>query len=325
VSEPDLVPAPGFDVSRATAVFFEWLVSKGHAERAMSAFAASNDHQWRHQDSTAADARCTLRPCRALAISEALGHCLTYQHGLAEFRREFGFATAGDLFLGDARPRLRLLREAAREIAHASEERHQREAEPTRDRPAREPGHDHDLLCVAPALVVEHIEAVLTELEMLVGDLRAYPNVPGLRKRAGRGRPKEELLTLVWQTLRAGGFTYREIATNVPPSDAGDNIEEVINRIEKRVKDEMLWVTDNQPDERFILKVTTVRAADADVSTAEPPKEPANPTGGPNAPAATAENIRDVFSPADRPAETAHVEVDSDHHADDTKTDERKA
>src|SRR4051794_13943596 len=65
----------------------------------MTLFAASNEHQWRHQDSTAPDARCTLRPCRALAAAEALGHCITYRSALTEFRRELGFASVGEWFL----------------------------------------------------------------------------------------------------------------------------------------------------------------------------------------------------------------------------------
>ncbi len=189
-------------------------------------------------------------------------------------------------------------------------------------------------------------------LEVLIAKLRAYPDVPGLRKRPGRGRPKEELLTSVWQTLRAGGLTFREIADLVPPSDAGDNVEDVIERIEKRVKDEMLWVTDNQPDERFVLKVaqdeptrpdaglaadvTAAHAGPAPVSVgqdggavnAAPESEPAGNTAD-SAPAGAAplpappENIQEVFSPADLVDDVRHVEL-ADHDAEDTKDGKRK-
>jgi hypothetical protein len=130
---------------------------------------------------------------------------------------------------------------------------------------------------------MERIRTALGELEGLVGELRAYPNVPGLRRRAGRGRPKEELLTLIWQTLRAGGLTYREIAELAPPSDGGDNVEELINRIEKRVKDEMPWVTDNRPDERFIVKV----GAEAVANPAQPGSKGTTSSAGISAPPST--------------------------------------
>jgi hypothetical protein len=211
-------------------------------------------------------------PCPALAVSEALGHCLTYRVALAEFGRDLGFAAAGEVFLTAARPRFRLLLEAAQQASYASEERHRREDEASHgaDR-AIGSGHDHALLCVAPVQVLTLLETVLHQLEELVGDLRAYPNVPGIRKRSGPGRPKEELLTLVWQTLRVGGFTYREIARFAPPSDgSADNVEELISRIEKRVKDEMPWVTDNRRDERFIGAIAP-KEADGSMSNKSVP------------------------------------------------------
>src|SRR6266542_3572278 len=188
-----LVPSPGFDVDRACRKLFEWLVGPGHADRTMSLFVASTDHPWRHQESTPVHSRCTIRPCAALAVAEALGHCITYQNALAEFGSQLGYAAAGEAFLGVARgPSLRFLVEAARDVSRASEDRHRREGDVGQDRPARQPGHDHDLLCLAPALVVEDIEKALVALERLIAQLRAYPDVPGLRKRPGRGRHKEE-------------------------------------------------------------------------------------------------------------------------------------
>ncbi len=255
MKRPALVPDPSFEVAAAAENLFVWLTSRGHADPHAGAYAATIEHGFRHQESTPARDRCYERPCRALAAAEALLHCLTYQNALGAFGRELGYAAVGEMLLGNARANLRLLEEAAREVASASEERHRRQAEPVQGSPALRPGHDHGLLCVAPGLVVEQLKGAFKALEVLAEKLRSYPDVPGLRKRAGRGRYEEELLTLVWQTLRVGGFTYREIAEFVPPSDGG-HIQELINRVEKRVKKEMLWVTDNQPDERFILKVT---------------------------------------------------------------------
>src|SRR5260370_3224959 len=98
-----LVPSPCFDVDRACRKLFERLVSRGHADPTMSHFVASTDHPWRHQESTPAESRCTIRPCSALAVAEALGHCITYQNALSEFASQLRYAAAGEAFLSVAR------------------------------------------------------------------------------------------------------------------------------------------------------------------------------------------------------------------------------
>jgi hypothetical protein len=88
-------------------------------------------------------------------------------------------------------------------------------------------------------------------------------------------------------------------------------------------------VTDNHPDEGFILKITPEQVTSATATSVGPdvavPPSPSSAVGTTPAPTPTPpENIRHVFSPDDRPADVRHVEVDSDSHADEPKDGKRE-
>ncbi|HEU5076534.1 MAG TPA: hypothetical protein VFU02_20225 [Polyangiaceae bacterium] len=79
----------------------------------------------------------------------------------------------------------------------------------------------HQLRERAPAIVASLSHALLID------------HLPKLRKRR-KGRNAQELLTVVWQQLANGGFSFREIAELIPDLTPGDT-DAMMERIRKRV------------------------------------------------------------------------------------------
>ncbi len=216
----------GFDVDAATLTLYREALAAGATGDDIAGPDSPRDVAEAHLH-TSRD-RCSRSPCRTAGLCHALYELVQYR---AEAKDAEGLISAaqateemrkalqkcGDLYA----PTVERLLE--RSIAHHGLDR---------DLGPREARSEHEILCVRPAQVLTQMMTLLMNLERFEGELRGRMWSFELQQSSDK-RPGDLLLTAVYQHLRWGRLTYKEIATLVPDMVGVRGAEE---RVRARVK-----------------------------------------------------------------------------------------
>jgi hypothetical protein len=216
----------GFDVDQATLVLHAEAIAAGAVPK--GDFRANNPHDTAEAHLHGlGGALCEESPCRLAGICHAL-------YELTQYRIEARDAE-GHIAAADATEQMRkVLRKHGAEYAITLErllaqsvERHRVNGEIGRTEPASR----HEIFCTLPAQTLQEMTGFLLTLERFEGELRASMSSFELQQ-SGDKRPRDLLLTAVYQHLRWGGLKYEQIAELVPD---GLGVRDAAERVRARV------------------------------------------------------------------------------------------
>jgi hypothetical protein len=228
---------PGFEVSDAQQRFFDWLVAGGFANSDMQALDAAMNHIELHaiqrgtEPGPIAAETCLVEPCPAAGVALALYETTVYRieaaHDLIGLIR--GLDNLGDELA-------RVERGPATEVMTRALQQHDQFQALVSSGKALLDRDYFDVACRAPAELFRALDALRERAGHLAQVLRTYVDSPAANAPTG-GRPEQTLLVAVTQHLRAGGFTYAEIADLVPDG-IGGGADAAQERARKRAKSE---------------------------------------------------------------------------------------
>jgi hypothetical protein len=157
---------------------------------------------------------CSKRPCRLAGLCHALYELLQYRIERANMKTVLVAIEQTERMRKTVRLARKQYHSGLAALREENEERHRSE----RNRRLKTPGHDHDVLCVRPGLVLLAMDALLASAGSMEEGLRGLLWSPELQQ-PNDNRASDLLLTAVYQHLHWGGLTYREIAEFVPDND----------------------------------------------------------------------------------------------------------
>lgn len=171
---------------------------------------------------------CEKQPCRAGGLCFALFELGTYQ-------AERGDGPRGSLLrAAEESERLRVaLASAAKPYARAvgALSRHARETHELEKNLKHTPAHPHEEVCVTPPRLVAQVLLLLMGLNQSSVSLRAILDSTELRQPGTGDKPSQLLRRAVYQHLRWGGLSHREIATLIPDGMSEDGAAERVRRL----------------------------------------------------------------------------------------------
>ncbi len=216
----------GFDVDAATLTLYRQALAAGAVADDIAGPDSPRDVAEAHLH-TSRD-RCSKNPCRTAGLCHALYELVQYR---AEVKDPQGLMSAAQA-TEEMRKAVRKCGDAyvptLRQLLQRSEENHRLD----RDLGPREARSEHEILCVRPLEILAQMTALSMNLERFERELRGRMWSFELQQ-SGDKRPGDLLLTSVYQHLRWGGLSYKEIAELVPDMVGPLGAEE---RVRARVK-----------------------------------------------------------------------------------------